>query len=223
MSLNQHKSDVYQSYQAWSNIYDAQENPTRDCSTAVLKTILPELTNLFVVEAGCGTGWNSVWLSPKCHRLIGLDFSENMLALAKEKVNQPNVELKVHNLLLPWPVEHAWADLILINLVIEHIENLAILLYNAAQVMKLGSQLVITEYHPERVKRGAGAEFNQDDEGITEIINYWHPLEHYEEAGLQAGLHIKEVKTWHKELDKDQQPVETAVNPLLPSVTMVKI
>ena len=110
MSANQNKSGVYQSYQTWSNIYDQQENPTRDCSTAVLKATLPDLSTSAVVEAGCGTGWNTVWLAQVCHQLIGLDFSENMLALAKEKVYHPHVALKVHDLVEPWPVEREWAD-----------------------------------------------------------------------------------------------------------------
>ena len=110
----------------------------------------------------------------------------------------------------------------LINLVIEHIENLNLLIHHAAQAMKSGSRLLITEYHPDRVKHGDGAEFENGDDSLTEIINFWHPLAHYEEAAKIAGLQIERVQTWGKALDEEGLPVETAVSPLLISIQFVK-
>ncbi|WP_246200161.1 methyltransferase domain-containing protein [Maribacter luteus] len=38
------------------------------------------------MELGCGTGKNTVWLLKKAQRIIGLDFSQEMLNIAKEKI-----------------------------------------------------------------------------------------------------------------------------------------
>jgi len=38
-----------------------------------------------VVELGCGTGKNKAWLYTKAEKIIGLDFSQEMLNKAKEK------------------------------------------------------------------------------------------------------------------------------------------
>lgn len=215
------KQAVLASYEVWSKSYDSQVNPTRDVSTAVLKSTLPPLAGLRVVEAGCGTGGNSQWIAPQCERLIGLDFSEAMLAWAQEKVSADNAQFIVHDLMKPWPVEEDWADLVLINLVLEHIEQLRPLLTEAGRTIKPGGSVHITEYHPDRVQRGDGAEFD-NGKGVTEVINFHHPLEEYMALADTLGFTLEAVQTWGKELDERGRPVETAVKPLLLSMRLRK-
>lgn len=217
------KKAVHDSYEKWSQIYDSQENPTRDLSTAVLKTTLPPLKNLKIVEAGCGTGGNTQWLASQCEQLIGLDFSESMLALAKEKVKAAHVQFEVQDLLDRWAVADGWADIVLVNLVIEHIENLKLLLQQAHRVIKVDGQLFITEYHPDRVKRGSGAEFVEDGDAITEIMNFWHPVESYLQLAAVVGFDVERMQAWRKTLDVQGNPVETDVEPLLLSVNLRKL
>ena len=45
-----------------------------------------------VLEIGCGTGKNTEWLIARADRLVGLDFSKNMLALALGKIKSDKVD-----------------------------------------------------------------------------------------------------------------------------------
>lgn len=216
------KEAVYESYESWSKSYDEQENPTRDVSTAVIKKLIRPIENQIIVEAGCGTGINTQWLAPQCKTVIGLDFSESMLALAKQKVQADNVQFFVQDLYEQWPVDAETVDLVLIALVLEHIDNIETVLNQAHRILKSGAYLMITEYHPDRVKRGSGAEFNNGDDAPTEIINFHHPLEEYEQVAKTLGFRLDEVLTWRKELAENGDPVETSRDPLLLTLIMSK-
>lgn len=216
------KTAVYTGYQIWSDTYDAQVNPTRDLSTAVMLKLAPPVKNKFVVEAGCGTGVNTVWLAEVAKQLIALDFSDGMLAQAQRKVTADHVRFEQHDLTQPWPVADGVADLVLINLVIEHIANLEAVLAQAWRVLGENGRLLITEYHPNRVKGGNGAQIEKDGKIIVEISNHWHPIDEYHQLGKKLGFASVQVQEWAEHLDENGQPVETAVSPQLISVLMQK-
>jgi len=45
-----------------------------------------------VLDIGCGTGDNSIWLAQHCFQVIGTDTSDNALEKAKEKASKAGVE-----------------------------------------------------------------------------------------------------------------------------------
>ena len=221
--LNRQKEAVYAAYERWSETYDQQVNPTRDLSSAVLKQLVPPLKGLVIVEAGCGTGLNTTWLAQGCQSLLGLDFSDSMLALAREKVDQPHVQLCKHDLREVWPIKSQTADLVVINLVLEHIPNLEQVLSHAATAMKPNAKLIITEYHPDLVAKGLGARIENNGTDIIDILNHWHPVESYVTAGQAVRLTLETISHWCEMLDENGLPIQTNVDPLIMSVVLRKI
>ena len=73
-------------YNTWAHQYDNNINTTRDLDKTVTKKSLSKIDFFKVLELGCGSGKNTEWLITKADRLIGLDFSKNMLDLAKNKI-----------------------------------------------------------------------------------------------------------------------------------------
>ena len=73
-------------YNLWAHQYDIDVNPTRDLDKIVTIKSLSSINFSNVLEVGCGTGKNTEWLITRADSLVGLDFSKNMLALAKRKV-----------------------------------------------------------------------------------------------------------------------------------------
>ena len=78
-------------YDFWAYQYDNNVNLTRDLDkTATIESLSNE--NFFkVLELGCGSGKNTEWLITKADRLVGIDFSKNMLDLASKKINSKKV------------------------------------------------------------------------------------------------------------------------------------
>ena len=77
-----------QAYNAWTANYDAGINKTRDIEAVALKETLSQvdLSYCQVLEIGCGTGKNTVWLLSKASKITAIDFSEEMLSRAKSKI-----------------------------------------------------------------------------------------------------------------------------------------
>ncbi len=54
-------------YNNWSGTYDIVENKTRDLEAKAIRSILKEVQVDHILEIGCGTGKNTVWLVEKCN------------------------------------------------------------------------------------------------------------------------------------------------------------
>ena len=104
--------------------YDAMLNKTRDLDLIATKENLDCAMFQSILEIGCGTGKNTEWLSRKCSRLVAVDFSEEMMAIAKQKVMDKNVEWSRFDISGPWPIQSTGFDLITFNLVLEHVRDL---------------------------------------------------------------------------------------------------
>tara|TARA_B100001142_G_scaffold492_1_gene449 strand:+ start:392 stop:829 length:438 start_codon:yes stop_codon:yes gene_type:complete len=111
-------------YNAWAYQYDNNINPTRDLDKVVTKKSLSNIDFFKVLELGCGSGKNTEWLISKADKLVGLDFSKNMLALARKKISSKKVTFINADINKKWPVDNNSFDLATINLTLEHIEIL---------------------------------------------------------------------------------------------------
>lgn len=191
---------IESAYNRWSETYDVQPNPTRDMDAAVLEYILPDLTGMTVVEAGCGTGKNSGSLAAGCERLIAMDFSEGMMAVARRKVQARNVDWVRCDLNRPWPLVGGTADLVIFNLVLEHIEWLEPVFAEAGRVLRRGGLMVLSEFHPVRLTEGKGAQITAEDGEIVEFVgSFRHETAEFDEVAGLAGLEQVESREWKTE------------------------
>ena len=103
-------------YNTWAHQYDKNINVTRDLDTTVTKKSLSKIDFFNVLELGCGSGKNTEWLITKADRLVGLDFSKNMLDLARKKIKNDKVTFINTDINKNWPVNDNSFDLATINL-----------------------------------------------------------------------------------------------------------
>ena len=85
---------IEKAYNAWAEQYDTNENKTRDLDIKATVESLSKYKFKHVLELGCGTGKNTSWLLTKAERVIGLDFSQEMLNIAREKTGIVEQNLK---------------------------------------------------------------------------------------------------------------------------------
>lgn len=112
-----------------------------------------------VLEMGCGTGKNTVWLVSQANQVFSFDFSAGMLVIAKDKVQSENVQCQKADLTKEWDVQNEFADLVTFNLVLEHVEDLGFVFSQAFQKLRKGGILFICELdislHPFKQYQGS--------------------------------------------------------------------
>ena len=180
-------------YQAWSASYDSDVNPTRDLDAVCLQRAPLELDGARVLELGAGTGKNTAWLAPRAAHVTALDLSPAMLDQARKHVPSGPVEFIEHDITAPWPVKTGEFDIVLANLVLEHIADLAPILAEAWRVLKPGGALYISELHPWRQWRGSRARFETAD-GTRHIKAYLHSTADYLGTALAAGFTLVAIE-----------------------------
>ena len=122
-------------------------NKTRDLDAEYLRTDLSDHQFEHVLEVGCGTGKNTKWLL-QYSRVTGIDFTSEMLKRCKAVA--PDAQLHQADLHEPWPIENQQVNLVLFNLVLEHIEDLNHIARETARVLTPSGRVRISELHPLR-------------------------------------------------------------------------
>jgi len=196
---------IQKAYNEWSETYDFDENLTRDLDRQVTREVLANLRFHSILEIGCGTGKNTAFLVQIGVHVHNLDFSEGMIEKAREKVKAENVEFSVADLTQKWPGEDTSYDLIVCNLVLEHIEDLSFIFSEAFRVLEQGGRFLINELHPFRQYEGKKARFDKG-EGVTEIPAFVHHISDFMNAASMNGLTLIKLNEWWHEKDQGKPP-----------------
>jgi malonyl-CoA O-methyltransferase len=200
--------DVAGAYDRWSASYDEDRNATRDLDAEGVRAAPLGVAGRDVLELGCGTGKNTVWLAARARTVVGLDFSAGMLAQARRRLDAAGeaapVRLVRHDVREPWPVADGAVDLVIGNLVLEHVERLPPIFAEGYRVLRPGGRLFLCELHPYRQWRGGQARFTDAATGETvHVAAHVHTVAEYVNGGLDAGLALRHLGEW---LEADATP-----------------
>lgn len=186
---------IEKAYNSWADIYDSNENKTRDLDKKATVETLEKYSFESVLELGSGTGKNTAYLIQKAGKIICLDFSKKMLLKAKEKIADPKVQFIKSDLNKNWKLSDNFTDLITCSLTLEHIKNLDKLFKQAFKKLKKDGKFFICELHPIKQYLGTKALYETDN-GIQELEVYTHHLSDYLESALNTGFKLLEIKEW---------------------------
>ena len=196
---------IQAAYNEWSETYDTDRNLTRDLDQQVMSETLANQHFESILEIGCGTGKNTMFLAQIGTRVHALDFSQGMIEKAKEKVNAANVRFEMADLTEKWPGEDQAYDLIVCNLVLEHIEDLSFIFAEALRVLVEGGKFFVNELHPFRQYEGKKARF-QSGENVAEVPAFVHNISDFLNAAASHGLRLVKLnERWHTE-DESKPP-----------------
>ncbi|MCC7208963.1 MAG: class I SAM-dependent methyltransferase [Anaerolineae bacterium] len=193
-------------YTHWARTYDSDRNLTRDLDQTVTRQALAGQRAATILELGCGTGKNTEFLAQIGQRVIAFDLTAGMITQAWAKLTTAeHVHFAIADLTQPWPCTAEWADLVVCNLVLEHIEDLPFVFEQAARALRSGGRFFLSELHPFKQYLGSKATFQHGDEQV-QIPAFVHHVSAFLDAGRGAGLALERLGEWWHPEDDGQPP-----------------
>ncbi len=113
-----------------------------------VRSLLPPLAGLRVVDLGCGFGWAGRWMRTHgAASVLGLDLSENMIARARVDTHDDAIEYRIADLDgLDLPPAHF--DLAFSSLAFHYVRDFGQLARTIHRALVPGGRLVFTIEHP---------------------------------------------------------------------------
>jgi ubiquinone/menaquinone biosynthesis C-methylase UbiE len=197
--------NIKEAYQIWSEQYDTNDNKTRDLESVALQATLSNIKFDKVIEFGCGTGKNTVWLEQKAKQLLGVDFSEAMISQAINKSTAPNTKFILADINEPWSFTNEQYDLVTYSLVLEHIEDLDTIFKKACQITTEHAYLYMSELHPFKQYAGSKARFTTEA-GEQIVTCFTHNISDFLNAAKKYNFELKLLEEWFDNDDKTNIP-----------------
>jgi malonyl-CoA O-methyltransferase len=180
-------------YDLWADTYDSDGNPLIALEEPWVDRFLGDVRGLKLLDVGCGTGRHALRLAARGARVHAIDFSECMLARARQKPGADQVTFQVHDLAQPLPYSAETFDAVVSGLVLEHIANLDLFFAEMRRVCRPGGRIVVSAMHPAMMLRGVQARFH-DAAGETRVAGFPHQISDFVLAALRAGLYIHDLR-----------------------------
>jgi len=196
---------IERAYNSWAEQYDTNKNKTRDLDIKATIETLSKYKFKHVLELGCGTGKNTSWLLKKAEKVIGLDFSQEMLNIAEEKTTDSRVEFKRADLNKEWEIENQYVDLVTSSLTLEHIKDLNHIFNQANLKLMENGIFFISELHPFKQYVGSRAKY-ETESGIEELKVFTHHISDYVDNAENNGFELMEINEWFDDKSEKEIP-----------------
>jgi ubiquinone/menaquinone biosynthesis C-methylase UbiE len=196
--------EIQKAYNQWASQYDTNANKTRDLEAIVLRKTLQHISFDNCLEIGCGTGKNTEWFVTKASLVTSVDFSEEMLAKAKQKITATNVQFVQADIKNNWAFGNDF-DFVSFSLVLEHIENLDAIYAKTNKALKNGGYIYIGELHPFKQYTGTKARF-ETTAGTTVLECYNHHISDFIDAAKKYNFSLIELNEHFDDDNKNEIP-----------------
>jgi cytosine/adenosine deaminase-related metal-dependent hydrolase/ubiquinone/menaquinone biosynthesis C-methylase UbiE len=176
-------------FDTWAQVYDQQPNPLLILEQRFLSQMLPDVSGLDVLDAGCGTGrWLSLFASRNANSLIGVDSSAEMLHRAATKIG-PTCSLRLGSC-VALPILDATIDLVISSFVLSYLEGLPDFARELHRVTRPGATVFLTDMHPDTA---ASCNWTRSftHQGSTENVqSHRHPLQKITDVFQTLGFEL---------------------------------
>ena len=181
-------------YDLWASTYDTMDNWLLAFEEPEVDRALGPVAGLDVLDVGAGTGRHAIRLAAAGARVTAIDFSEEMLAKAREKAGGGSVEWVLHDVNTPLPFAGGTFDRVLSALVLEHIElpRLRPFFAELGRACRAEGRIAVTAMHPAMFLKGISANFH-DEAGEVRPRSYEATISDYVTGAIDAGLRVERL------------------------------
>lgn len=188
---------IASAYDRWAPHYDDDRNRTRDLDGVVLRGAGLPLDGASVLEIGCGTGRNTLFLTEAADEVLAIDFSDGMLGKARARCTGRRVRFVAQDIRAAWPTADATIDVAVTNLVLEHIADLAPIFAEATRVLRPGGIFFVSELHPTMQRDGKQANFADPATGAEiRVPAFRHTIPEFVNTAIATGLMLRRLDEW---------------------------
>lgn len=195
--------NTQEAYNTWAGSYDSVVNRTRDLELLAAKQSLENADFSSVLEIGCGTGKNTSWILEKSSKLLAVDFSEEMMNIAKQKLNSDKLEFRRADITKEW--NFGQHSLITCSLVLEHIEDIGFIFDQVSTTLADGGSFYLCELHPYKQLQASRAKFEHEGK-LVELEYFIHHVSEFFLAARNCGLTCTDLREWFDGNDKTTTP-----------------
>ncbi|APX71764.1 class I SAM-dependent methyltransferase [Companilactobacillus allii] len=163
---------------------------------STLKPMLPDFTNKDVLDLGCGYGWIDRYaVENNARSVLGVDLSEKMLAVAKEKTETDKIDY-IKGDISQIDFEDNRFDIVISSLALHYVESFSYLIKKISKYLKPNGILIFSVEHPIFTAQGS-EEWNYDENGNIKDF----PVDNYFKEGKRETDFLGEtVVKYHKTL-----------------------
>lgn len=145
-----------------------------------LRPLFPDVKGKTVLDLGCGYGWHCGYAAAMgAARVLGLDLSEKMISVARERNASPKIEYRVCGM-EDYGYPEAAFDLVVSNLALHYIADLDGIFRRVQRTLKPGGVFLFNIEHPVFTS-GVGQSWVRDEAGRP---LYW-PVDGYFYPGVR--------------------------------------
>lgn len=177
-------------YDRWAPTYDADPNPQTVMEHHHVVELVTPRPGERILDAGCGTGRYAAVCDARGADVIGIDFSEGMLAAARAA--WPGISFVKADLAGRLPFADATFDKAVCAQTLKHLPALAGAVRELARVLKPGGALVFSVTHPHMDWEGYEMRATPDFVLSREADIHHHALADYRSAVASARLVMEE-------------------------------
>jgi len=146
------KVSIKEAYKRWSNNYDTDLPYLFEAEMNRVFPLLGEIRGKNILDLGCGTGRYSILLAKKGANVTAVDFSREMLNIAKNKAKNQRLKINFKQVDLKnnFPFKKEEFDIILVMLLLGHFKHPGYLLKKISKSLRLGGICIISTFHPKK-------------------------------------------------------------------------
>ncbi len=203
-----------------------------------MRSLLPALKDLTILDIGCGFGdFCRYARSEDAANVVGIDVSERMLAVAKEKTQAANIEYQCIPIEKFIPAQTF--DIIVSSVTFHYVEDYVALCKKLFSWLKPNGTLVFSVEHPICTAYSSGVHVTQtdiwpiknyrDEEKILQtwfvegVIKYHRTLQTYLNTLLEVGFTLQAVLEPMPTDAQIEQQSRFAIHKIRPPLLVVKV
>src|SRR5690554_3578817 len=192
MKENKYDDKIF--YEKYSQMNRSKEGLSGAGEWETLKGMLPDFKGKRMLDLGCGYGWHSIYaMENGASSVVGIDISQNMLKVAKEKTHFSEVEY-ICGAIEDMDFKEESFDIVLSSLAFHYIKDYKELIEKINKVLKPNGILIFTVEHPVFTAYGTQDWYYDNNK---EILHF--PVDNYYYEGKRIANFLGEdVVKYHR-------------------------